>query len=545
VAAVVTHANPIAAVAKYSGSARAVKFSCAQAWRSGRRLIDEFVSIRLSLNFCKTRADPEPQMGTRMMGMRFFSIGVLLCAIVVRVGAAAITVINTNDSGPGSLRQALRDVHDGDTINFAITGTIGLISGGLPVTKNITISGRGSEQISIDGNQALLVFGIFPEKTAAISGLTIRNAGYGAWNQGTLRISNCVISGNSNVGLYNQGGFVTVSSSVLSANSYGLYSFEGVTTVSNCVVSGNSYGGLFNDVYHQPPNDPIGSPGSMIIAHSMISDNSGPGVSNIGGFLTVMDSTLSGNSAGQAVNGGGILSGTLFKTPADVTLINSTISGNSAPGFGGGIAGGYWGVTIVNSTISGNSAGDSGGGIAASFLTIMNSTISGNSAGNSGGGIAAGGPIMVTVANSTISGNSAGSGGGIYKYQGNLDISDTILNAGASGENIFNNGGTVTSHGYNVCSDDGGGYLNGPGDQINTDPLLGPLRNNGGPTLTHMPLPGSPVIDAGDPNFTPPPFHDQRGSCFHRVFGRRIDVGSVETQPQPRCVTPAPRPTPH
>ena len=155
-------------------------------------------------------------------------------------------------------------------------------------------------------------------------------------------MNNCVLSVNSGEGLYNQGGFVTVSSCVLSANSYGLYSYEGVTTVSNCVVNGNSYGGLFNDVYHHPPNDPVGSPGSMTIADSMISDNSGPGVSNIGGFLTVLDSTLSGNSAGQASAGGGILSGTLFKTPAFVTIINSTISGNSAPGFGGGIAGGGW-----------------------------------------------------------------------------------------------------------------------------------------------------------------------------------------------------------
>ena len=57
-------------------------------------------------------------------------------------------------------------------------------------------------------------------------------------------------------------------------------------------------------------------------------------------------------------------------------------------------------------------------------------------------------------------------------------------------------------------------YLNGPGDQINTDPLLGPLQNNGGPTLTHALLPGSPAIDAGDPNFTPPPFYDQRGCPF-------------------------------
>jgi hypothetical protein len=117
-----------------------------------------------------------------------------------------------------------------------------------------------------------------------------------------------------------------------------------------------------------------------------------------------------------------------------------------------------------------------------------------------------------------------------------------------SGGNID---GTITSHGYNISSDDGGGLLNGPGDQINTDPLLGPLQDNGGPTLTHAPLPGSPAIDAGDPNFTPPPFHDQRGQCFLRVFNGRIDVGSVETQPELRCPptprarpTPAPRPIP-
>jgi len=314
--------------------------------------------------------------------MRFAAIAVLLlCAMAMQTRAAIITVTNTNDSGPGSLRQALAIANDGDTINFAVTGTIGLISGGLLIAKNVTISGPGSNQLSIDGNQAVLVFGIFPDKTATISGLTIRNAeaGAGVWNEqgtlavsncvltsnsydglynheGTLNVNNCVLSGNSSVGLYNQGGFVTVSSCVLSANSYGLYSYEGVTTVTNCVVNGNSYGGLFNDVYHHPPNDPVGSPGSMTIADSMISDNSGPGVSNIGGFLTILDSTLSGNSAGQASAGGGILSGTLFKTPAFVTIINSTISGNSAPGFGGGIAGGGWGVAIVNSAISGNSA---------------------------------------------------------------------------------------------------------------------------------------------------------------------------------------------
>ncbi len=483
--------------------------------------------------------------------------------------ANVIAVTNTHDSGPGSLRQALSVANDGDTINFAVTGTIVLTSGGLPINKNITISGPGPDQLSIDGNQAVLVFGIFPSKTATISGLTIRNAeaGAGVWNeQGTLTVSDCAVTSNSYQGLYNHEGMLNVnncvlsgnsgaglsnygvaavSSCVLTGNSYvGLYSYAGETTVSNCVVSGNSSGGLVNDGPHNGPslpNGPVGSPGFMTIADSMISDNSGPGVSNVAGFLTVLDSTLSGNSAGQALDGGGIMSGPLFKTPADVTLINSTISGNSASGFGGGIAGGYWGGTIVNSTISGNSAGSAGGGISSTGVQISNSTVSGNFTADpdygSGGGISAN---SVTVVNSTVSGNSAAICGGVCG--GTVEIGNTILNANASG----NIGGTVTSDGYNLSSDDGGGYLTGPGDQINTDPLLSPLQDNGGPTFTHALLPGSPAIDAGDPGFTPPPFNDQRGCPFDRVFNGRIDIGSFETQPPPRrpCSTPRPRPTP-
>jgi hypothetical protein len=103
----------------------------------------------------------------------------------------------------------------------------------------------------------------------------------------------------------------------------------------------------------------------------------------------------------------------------------------------------------------------------------------------------------------------------------------------------------VTSHGYNISSDNAGGFLSGPGDQINTDPLIGPLQDNGGPTFTHELLPGSPAVNTGDPDFTPPPFYDQRGLPFVRVFNNRIDIGSFEVQPAPRPTpTPRPRPTP-
>jgi predicted outer membrane repeat protein len=173
---------------------------------------------------------------------------------------------------------------------------------------------------------------------------------------------------------------------------------------------------------------------------------------------------------------------------------------------------------------------------------VTNCTISGNSAhgsiskgGGWGGGIYGGAQIR----NSTLSGNQADVHGGSI-YGGTFDIGNSILNGG-SPENIST--ATVTSHGYNVCSDDGGGFLNGPGDQINTNPMIGPLQDNGGPTLTYALLPGSPAINAGDPNFTPPPFNDQRGAPFVRVFRGRIDIGSFEAQIPPRP-TPAPRPRP-
>ena len=117
-------------------------------------------------------------------------------------------------------------------------------------------------------------------------------------------------------------------------------------------------------------------------------------------------------------------------------------------------------------------------------------------------------------------------------------MSHTIFNVSPGGHSILNDFGTVTSYGYNVSSDDGGGYLNGTGDQINTNPLLVRYKTMAA-RPSHVPLlPGSPAIDTGDPNFTPPPFYDQRGPGFDRVKGGRIDVGSFEVQ------EPSPTPTP-
>ena len=337
-------------------------------------------------------------------------------------------------------------------------------------------------------------------------------------------------------------------------------------------LSGNSGDGIGNHAFSS-------GRANLTIVNSNVSDNDSIGISNSTdefGTLTVTirSTTVSGNSAGGVVaNGGGVIfGGSIQVTITDCTVsgnsfwggihatgltnlfvTDSTISGNSAnAGFPDGDSGGaIYGagtVSVENSTISGNSAATSGGGIYGGVIEIVNSTISGNSAGTSGGGIY-NFPYSLNVANSTITGNSAPSGGGIYNKRpavgdSVVEISNTILNAGALGENILNDGGIISSLGYNLSSDDGGGYLTGPGDQINTDPLLGPLQDNGGPTFTHALLPGSPAIDAGDPNFHSPPLNDQRG-CPSASFNGRIDIGSFERQPPGRsCVTPQPRPTP-
>jgi hypothetical protein len=214
-------------------------------------------------------------------------------------------------------------------------------------------------------------------------------------------------------------------------------------------------------------------------------------------------------------------------TGADVTIDRLTIMNgnqNVSGGEGGGIDNNHATLTITNSTLSGNSA-TAGGGI--------------NSDGE------ASGSATLTITKSTLSGNSATTGGGIlnsgFDGSATLSIGGTVLNTGGSGANIFNNSGTVTSLGYNLSSDDGGGFLTAPGDQINTNPMLGLLQNNGGPTFTHALLVGSPAIDAGRPEF------DQRGPEFNRVVNGRIDIGAFEVQPTPTpttTITPRPTPTP-
>jgi hypothetical protein len=439
----------------------------------------------------------------------WISLG-FVCAAITSICANTVTVTNTDDSGPGSLRQALADANDGDTIDFAVTGTIGLTSGELLVNRSITISGPGAENLAVNGNAKSTVFHIPPGETAIISGLTIIN-GYASDSGG------------------------------------GIHNDHAALTLNNCTITGNQGGGIYNDAEN--------SGGAVLeINNSSVTQNSQEGVYNdaLGGdgiaTLNITDSSVNNNYSGGAILSRGWLCTFCPHGTATVQITNSSIAGNGSTSYGGAIYSdtgqiGPTTLSITNSTVSGNGAAAIYVSILAAAL-VSNSTISGNT----GGGIytvpgaPTGGSI---ITNSTMSDNQ------VEIWYGTAYIKNTIFNVSPGGHSIVSDGfNTIMSEGYNISSDDGAGYLNGPGDQINTDPQLGPLQDNGGPTFTHVLLFGSPAINAGDPDFVPPPLYDQRGPGFDRIRGGRIDIGSFEVQettptPTPRVApTPRPRPSP-
>jgi hypothetical protein len=419
--------------------------------------------------------------------------------------ATTITVTNGNDSGPGSLRQALAQANDGDTINFdPSVNIVTLTTAELVITKSITISASPQMVTVARASQTeFRIFHVMPDHSVEIDALTISGGhitgdnGGGILNDNsTLTIAHCTVNGNA-----------IVSGSFKNNFGGGIHN-SGTMTLDQLIVNNNNalFSGQGGGV---PSGGGISNTGTMIIIAGTVQSNLGfwsaGGIYNTG-MLTITGSTILNNQTGDPGHFGG--SGGGIINDGTMTIQDSTISGNTARG--------------------GDLQGGDGGGISGNNNTITNSTITGNSALH-GGGLAGGGNIEHT----TFSTNSASRAGGALYLTSPLEFGNTILKAGTSGVNIFNNGGSLITHGYNVSSDNGGGFLNGPGDQINTDPMLGPLQDNGGPTFTHALLPGSPAIDAGDPNFTPPPDYDQRGPGFVRVFNGRIDVGSFEVQPTP------------
>jgi hypothetical protein len=202
--------------------------------------------------------------------------------------------------------------------------------------------------------------------------------------------------------------------------------------------------------------------------------------------------------------------------------MNTTISGNVGTNAEGGIDNGFGPIKIVNSTIAGNSA-PGPGGFGGGFLTF-------------------GGPATVaTLTNTTITGNTATFGGGLVSFGPAIRLQSTIVaNNRTVAGGISSDGNCnrpMASSGYNLDSGFTCG-LHGPGDLSNTDPRLGPLQDNGGPTQTEALLPGSPAIDAVALSVCPPPPADQRGVA--RPQGAACDMGAFEFVPNKVSLTANP-----
>ncbi len=262
-----------------------------------------------------------------------------------RTVLSTLTVMNINDSGPGSLRQAILDANsNGDTtntINFApaLDGqTITLTSGELKITKSVNIVGTSNQGETISGNNSSRVFE-FAHGTSTISDLVITNGnstssslgGGGILNEANLTVNDMNISGNSATkggGIENAGGTLTVSNVLIAANSAstqggGIENAGGTLTVSNGDISDNTAstqgGGIDN----------TNAGTVMIVNGGTVMSNSatkGGGIENAGGTLTVNDGDIIFNTA--STQGGGI-----DNTNAGTVMIvnGSTVWDNTAP----------------------------------------------------------------------------------------------------------------------------------------------------------------------------------------------------------------------
>jgi len=358
-----------------------------------------------------------------------------------------ITVTNLNDSGDGSLRQALADIAIGGsiTVDPSLAGaTILLSSGPLVPGGNVMIDASAAPGLSVNGGGSDRVLIVDPGVSVYISHLIVTNGfGFqlagGILNNGNLTLDHVTVTGNlmtTDAGDFWQGG-----------------------------------GGIYNGA---------------------------------GSTLNLIDSTVSDNNSGWA--GGGVYA--FFDT--DIVIERSTISGNVAIDVGGGLRG-LGDAVILNSTFSGNTSTAWHGG--AGFLTdgiteVINSTIVNNVApGGTTGGLFVGtftdAGADLNLTNSIVAGNSS-----FNCFQGFFGPGPVSLISG----------------GHNV-SNDASCNLIALGDQPDTDPLIDILADNGGPTLSHALLPGSPAIDAADSSVCPAT--DQRGVTRDAA----CDVGAFEFVP--------------
>jgi hypothetical protein len=417
-----------------------------------------------------------PQYARVLAGV--FLVACLIVLPPVHAGATTLTVGNCNDTGTGSLRDAIATANGTvfDVITFGVdcpsgAGTqITLTSGTLTLSRAMKIDGSG-HTVVIDSGGAVTVFTLPTFSTVTLNHLTIQHGSAPA--SGTM----CGV-GNCGGGIANPGGAtLSVTNSTVSGNSAsfsggGIYNVSGTLTVTNSTVSGNSVTGT---------------------------SGGGGGIFHFGGTLTVAASTFSGNSASV---GGSILgnSGNV-NVNATAAVTNSTFSGNSA-GRGGGIAAdNFNSVTVTNSTLSGNSA-HFGGGI---FIF-------------SGGTVSLTDTLLVANTNTLGGANCEKTVGGTLTDGGhNLEFNPTNT-CGFSAAN------------HDVLADPHLGALGSNGGPTQTMALL-----TGSSAIAH----GDATVCANTGGTAPVAGKDQRGYLRQVAM---CSIGAYEAQPAIPNPLPAPKP---
>jgi hypothetical protein len=423
---------------------------------------------------------------------------------VTELNSLVVTTLSDNSSnidGLTSLREAVTfSNRDSDTtpeiITFNVGGTITLRSslptlGSATTAGALTIRNTGSSGVTLSGGGLVRLFDLsFADLTLdrlTLSGGKAASGGAISIGGGTLRVNNCILSGNEATSNSNGGGAI-------------LHLGSGAVTISNSTLSGNS-----------------------------ANSSDGGAINNYGfGTLTITGSTLSGNSAndgGDAGNGG--TGGAISNRDGNVSILNSTLSGNTA--VNGAAIHSYATVTILNSTLANNRAVNNGGAIInQGRMTITNSTLARNSAANYGGGairnISYAGNL--SISNSTVTGNSAGGsslGGGGISNDATLNLKNSLVvgNSAPAGANVS---GSFNDQGNNLIA--GTAAQAGLQTDNNDAPVL---ADNGGPTNTIALVGGSAAINAGQTDTAGLPDFDQRGTGYPRVKGARVDIGAFES----------------
>jgi CSLREA domain-containing protein len=323
---------------------------------------------------------------------------------------------------------------------------------------------------------------------------------------------------------------------------------EGACTLRAAVEEANTLAGPQAIEFDLDPAPAFGGPQTIVLSSGteiaitgdlliagpgadLLTIDGGPGANRIffidNSAAEISGMTLTGGNGGGAVDSG---SGGAIYATGSLTLDAVSVDTNSVSGGGGGVRTGSGTHTIRNSAVINNTALGCGGIFNFNgTLTIINSTVSGNSiaAGQAGGGICtSGASAQTTVQNSTVTANSAPSfAAGIFNSDAGAvtNIASSIVagNIAPSMPDIWLASGSVVSAGFNLIgssADTGEPVAYHAADILDTPPMLGPLQDNGGPTLTHRLLGGSPAIDRGNSFGL---LTDQRG------FARIVDILSI------------------